>query len=555
MCTTMIFTRGAMADGSMVVTHSDDDELSDQRVVRVPGARHKRGAKRPILPENYNYPRLKVDDRGEYYRMPDWAEATQPIGHIPQVARTYAYFDGNYGIMNEAGLMMGECTNGARCKPAYVTAEQAKREKKHIRLFYTSELSRIALERHASARPAVEEMGRLVDEYGYYGMGETLLVADAEEAWVFEVCGLPDEKHHSAWVAQRVPDGHVFVAANTFRIREVPGDDPDQLHSKHLHADLKAIGWWDPKKGPLDWLPTISEGEYNHPYYSLRRIWRVMDRVNPDLGLSPWVEGTYTRHYPFSIPVARKLELEQVFDLYRDHYEGTEFDMTKGVAAGPYGDPHRFVGPYDGPQNAPGGGKVTYGAWERAISVFYQGYSFVLQLRPEAPEPARGIMWFAPDVAYTSVFAPFYAAAELPASYQIGNPRKFDRSAAWWLFDFVGNWSRLNFQRMTRVDIRPLQRALEAASIAGVARTDAALGKDPVATMTSFGKDNAAGILRQWSELADMLIAKYSDGYLNQPPEVSEDPIPLGYPAGWLRHTDYARGPTTYAMPLDRDRD
>ena len=44
MCTTMIITKGASADGSMMVAHSDDDELSDQRVIYVPAADHKRAA-------------------------------------------------------------------------------------------------------------------------------------------------------------------------------------------------------------------------------------------------------------------------------------------------------------------------------------------------------------------------------------------------------------------------------------------------------------------------------------------------------------------------------
>jgi len=35
-CTTMIITKGASADGSMMVAHSDDDELGDQRFIRVP---------------------------------------------------------------------------------------------------------------------------------------------------------------------------------------------------------------------------------------------------------------------------------------------------------------------------------------------------------------------------------------------------------------------------------------------------------------------------------------------------------------------------------------
>ena len=554
MCTTMIFTKGATTDGSMVVAHSDDDELSDQRVIRVPAAKHPEGALRPILPESYNYPRLVAKDRGPYYDTPGWP-ITEPIGNIPQAEHTYAYFDGNYGIMNERNLMMGECTNGARYTPKFVTAEMASATGKHIRIFYSSELSRIALERCTSAREAIEQMGDLIDAYGYYGEGETLLVADEDEAWVFEMCALPDETHHSAWVAQRVPDGEIFVTANIFRIRDVSGHDPDQIHSDHLLDDLQAVGWWNPAKGPLDWLPAVSEGEYNHPYYSLRRIWRVMDRVNPDLGLSPWVEGTYTRDYPFSVPVCRKVTMEQIFDLYRDHYEGTEFDLTKGVAAGPYGDPHRFVGPYDGKQNeADNGKRKMAGAWERSISVFYMGYAYALQVRPSVPEPAKGLMWFAPDVAYTSVFAPFYArCSNLPESYQIGNPRELDRKAAWWVFDFVANWSRLNFQRMTQVDILPLQRDLEAQSLAAIREADdrvTGVREESVNDLTKCGQENAAAILQRWSELGDELIAKYSDGYINRPPDNRKDAIAIGYPTPWLSHTDYAAGPISYTMPI-----
>lgn len=551
MCTTMIITKGATADGSMVVTHSDDDELSDQRVVYVPAADHPKGSKRPVLKESYDYPRLVRKDRGPYYDTPGWP-ASDPIGEIPQVKHTYAYFDGNYGIMNEHNLMMGECTNGAKCQPKYVSAKEADQTGKHIRLFYSSELSRVALERCKTARAAIELMGKLIDTYGYYGEGETLLVADEQEAWVFEMCSLPSEQFHSAWVAQRVPEGEMFVAANTFRIREVPSAQYEQICSSHLIDGVIAAGWWDPKDGPVDWLRAVSAGEYNHPYYSLRRVWRVFDRANPDLGLSPWVEDGYTTDYPFSIAPNRKLKLEAIFDLYRDHYEGTEFDLTKGVAAGPYGDPHRFVGPYDGNQNDVSKHVDAGGAWERAISVFYQGYSFVLQIRPEAPKPAKGVMWFAPDVSYTSVFAPFYAGcSDLPASYQIGNPRKYDRAAAWWIFDFVGNWSRLNFQRMTQVDIIPMQRQLETEAMAALAQTDRLIAKhrkDATRLMTEFGEASAAHILQRWTELGETLIAKYSDGYINPPADMRESAIAIGYPASWLRRTNYAQGPTSYQM-------
>ena len=143
MCTTMIITRGATANRSMVVTHSDDDELSDQRVIFVPAVDHAPGATRRVLAEAYDYPRMVRPERAPGYATPGWPE-TQPIGEIPQATHTYAYFDGNYGIINEHNLMMGECTNGARFQPDYLSVADAEKTGDKPRLFYSSELSRIA---------------------------------------------------------------------------------------------------------------------------------------------------------------------------------------------------------------------------------------------------------------------------------------------------------------------------------------------------------------------------------------------------------------------------
>ena len=288
-CTTMIITPGASKDGSMMVTHSDDDELGDQRLIYVPSKLQE--GERKIFGDAYLYPRIVTDDRGPAYNTEGYPQTTplttisykeiwKILGH--EQLNSYAYFDGNYGIMNEKNLMMGECTNGANYEP---DANAKRSSGKPQRLFYSSELSRIVLENCATARDAIKLMGGLIDKYGYYSTGETLLVADEKEAWVFEMCALPDSTYHSAWVAKRVPNGEYFVAANTFRIRDIIKNDPDNFqYSKLLIPGLKKLKWWDEKKqGTVDWLRAVSPGEYNHPYYSLRRIWRNMDRVNPDL--------------------------------------------------------------------------------------------------------------------------------------------------------------------------------------------------------------------------------------------------------------------------------
>ena len=563
-CTTMIITKGASADGSMMVTHSDDDELGDQRVIRVPSLLQK--GSRAIYTELYRYPRINTKDRGNYYFI-DGYPLTPILYEIPyediwkllgrKTEKSYAYFDANYGIMNEANLMIGECTNGANYQPeANVMASKGN----PLRIFYTQELSRMALENCSSAREAVKFMGALIEKYGYFSTGETLLVADEDEAWVMEMCALPDDKYHSAWVAKRVTDGEFFVAANEFRIRTLEKDNPEYfMYSYMLEPGLKKSGWWDvAKDGPIDWLRAVSPGEYNHPYYSLRRVWRVMDRVNPDLGLSPWVNDGYTTAYPFSIKPKEKLRAHDIFALYRDHYEGTEFDMTKGIAAGPYGDPHRFIGNYDGNQNNISKDKEIVGAWERSLSIFYQGYTYVCEVNPNKPDLTKGVMWFGPDVSYTTVFSPFYSkVSDLPASFQTGGPQQFSNEAAWWAYNFVNNWSRLNFQLITNADIKPLQKKLEKKSRIIVSEMESKIAnfdyENSIKYITESCMANGNNDIERWWGLATEIVAKYSDGYINLPdrkyatPEINPTRN-VGYPSLWLFKTNYKEGPTSYRM-------
>ena len=257
-CTTMLVTKGASADGSVIVAHSDDSELFDQRLVYVPAADHKPGSLRPVYydaaslgsrPQYHAYVlrRYVGTHRGPTYRDPNQPQSI-PIGAIPQVAHTYAYFDGSYAIMNEHQLMFGECTDGTKIQPEPVPGKL---------IFYSAELSRVAAERCTKAREAVELIGHLIETYGYYGTGETLPIGDTEEGWIMEMAPSP-EGTGGLWVAKKVPDGEVFVAANELRIREVDPDDPDMLYSSNLHAIAEKHGWWRPKDGKLDWLRTVS---------------------------------------------------------------------------------------------------------------------------------------------------------------------------------------------------------------------------------------------------------------------------------------------------------
>lgn len=334
-CTIFAVTPGASENGTMYVGHTNDGVGPDWRniddivLTYVPAADHAAGATRAVSFD----PNSGSDAAGKKS-----GNATGLVlGEIPQVPHTYAYYTASYAMMNEHQLLSAECTDYAKVE---LDAEEGRR------IFYSSELSNVALERCTTARDAVELVGDLIDTYGYYGTGETLIFADPEEAWVIEMCSSPTGTG-GLWAAEKIPDGEVFVAGNEFRIRTLTEGDPDLLHAADLFSVAEEHGLWSPSEGDFDWLEATSFGEYSHPYYSLMRVWRIQDRLAPSLNLSPYVEDSYTTALPFTFAPDTPVNRTTALSLFRDHYEDTEFDLTAGVAAGPFGNPYRYLGPAD----------------------------------------------------------------------------------------------------------------------------------------------------------------------------------------------------------------
>jgi dipeptidase len=541
-CTNILVTKKASVDGSVIVAHIDDDEVGDNRIVYVPAKEHNKGSTRPVFKHTSVYPRYVGTDRGPAYNIKDYPN-TKPIGFIEQVEHTYAYYDSNYALMNEHQLSFGEAT----------AASNYYYESSKDRLLDSGELARIALERCTKAKEAIILMGELAEKYGYYGWGEILLVGDTEEGWIFEICPTPEGKS-ALWVAQKVKDGEVFVDANMFKIRDVKKDDHDMLFSTNLFDIANREKWLD-ENNNLDWLKSTSPGEYNHPYYCLRRVWRLQTKINPKLNLSPWVEGPYTKEYPFSIKTEKKLSCYDVINLLRDHYEGTEFDLTKGIASGPFGDPNRYTGDYDLEYNQAGKKKVSLplnGAWERPISVFYEGYTHVKQSRGYLPDAIGGVCWIGLDTCYTNCFMPFYpGCGTLSNSIQYYSPHKFDEKTAFWAFNFVANWACLKYEYMKK-DILKKQRFIELKEFKNQKKVESLalklFKKDPKKAkeyLVDYCNNNCEHVLEKWWDLAKFLIIKYTDGYINIP-KVAEN---VGYPKWWRDDVGYTNGPKSYKNP------
>lgn len=502
-CTSVLVTKSASADGSVMTTHSCDGNY-EFRLHWVPGRNTKPGTMMPVYRGGGN-----GRERDQAVKVTE----------IPEAEKTFARFDSAYPFMNEKQVAIGETTIGG------------KRELENDEgLFDIMALERLALERASTAREAIDLMGRTAYQYGYHGAGECLTVIDKNEAWMFEVFGAGPAGKGAVWAARRIPEGEVGVSANRSRITTLDLKDKDHYMAPENVSSLAVeMGWWNPESGQ----EFVFNKAYSDPpgYYNTRREWRALSILAPSLHLDPW-----DKNVPFSVKPDRKVTVQDLMRIHRDSYEGTEFDMTKGLAAGPFRSPNRWSTQIQPP--------AGYLGWERSIAIFRCAYCVILQCRGWLPDPIGGLAWFAEDDPKTSCFVPLYAGiTRVPQSLELGGRDKFERESAWWAFNFVANWAELKFSYMIE-DIRNQYSAMEEGyfkqqpEVEGRAlelfRQKPELAQ---AFLTDYSCTTAQRAVDDWWKLSDTLIAKYSDGYINLP----RTGRTAGYPKEWLDAVGYGK--------------
>jgi dipeptidase len=500
-CTSIPVGKDASADGGTLTSHSCDGHYEYQIHV-VSGRTFARGTMRPIM---------KGGGFGQ-----DRPQARK-VGEIPEVEQTLTRYDAAYSFMNEKQVGIGETTIGGR-------RELFNDEG----LFDIMELERVALERASTAREAIRIMGELAEQYGYGDGGECLTVIDPKEAWQFEIFGAGPIEKGAVWAAKRIPDGEVGVSANHSRITTLDLKDPDNaMGSATMMKVAEELGLW--KQGD----PFVFRKVFDTPASlgSTRREWRVLSTLAPSAHLDPW-----ELDLPFSVKPDRKVTPQDLMRLHRDSYEGTEFDMTKGPAAGPFGNPNRFGTGMRPPEG--------YMGWERPISIFRCSYATVIQSRGWLPAWIGGLVWFAEDDPKTSVYVPLYAGAtKLPESVQIGSRAAVDRKSAWWAFDFLSNWANLRWNAMFK-DIRAHGDAIEKGFFdqqAEVEKKAAELYKQNPAKareyLTDYTDTMVQKTVEEWWRFSDVMIAKYNDGYITENGHEQS----VGYPRDWLEMVGFGK--------------
>lgn len=478
-CTNFLVTKGASKDGSTMITYTADSFNLYGELYYYPAAKYPEGT----LLDIYEW------DTGKY------------LGKIKQARETYNVV----GNMNEYQVVIGETTYGGRSELV---------DSKGI-MDYGS-LMYIALQRAKTAREAIQIMTELAAEYGYYSSGESFSIADPNEVWIMEMIGKGPGNKGAVWVAMKIPDGYVSGHANQSRITQFSLNDPQNvLYAKDVIPFAREKGYFTGKDSEFSFSDAYAPLEFGGVRFCDARVWSLFRRVNASADkYITYIRGESLDRMPLYIKPERKLSVEDVMSLMRDHYEGTELDMTVGVAAGTYKMPYRWrplVWDYEG---------QSYFN-ERPISTPQTGFSFISQSRSWLPREVGGLLWFGVDDTYMTVYVPLYASIiKMPPNFKqgVGSLSQFTWDAAFWVFNFVSNFVYPRYSIMIN-DVVKVQNELEGMFLSRqeeIERKALSLskisGRDAIEFLNNYSSEMADMTVKRWKELSEFLVLKYMDG-------------------------------------------
>ncbi|MBN2070272.1 MAG: C69 family dipeptidase [Candidatus Krumholzibacteriota bacterium] len=494
-CTCILVGKKASVDGSVTTSHTCDSRIDRTWLEAVGEGKYRQGAVCGVY-SGLRFMRFPGDTAGVVLKK-----------EIPQVEKTYAYLNSSYPCMNQFQLAIGESTFGGR-------PELRNRDA----VFSCEELCRFALERAKTCREAIAIIGELVAEYGYNDGGECLMFSDKNEIWHFEIIGCGSDRIGAVWAAQRIPDDHIGVSANASRIMEIdPEDTGNFMVSANIYEVAIANGWYDPGSGEPFRFCYVYAPEGRTSMAARRREWRVFDLLAPSLRLDPNSEN-----YPISVKPDTLVSVRQIMDVFRDTFEGTEFDMTKfmyveddkgNFVKSPYANPFMH---YDMmPLMKINGGWGRMG--ERCIARYYCTYITITQSRDWLPDPVGGLVWFGWDNPAMTAFVPLYCGiGDLPDTWKLSGRQAFDRDCAWWGFNRVADLAAQKWGEM-RVDVDSVRTSLEDEAFAAIENVEKKAielyGKNPEKAkkyLTGYSTGFAQKATEAYWQLGDHLWWKYT---------------------------------------------
>ena len=479
-CTNFLVGKKASADGSVFISYSADSYGMSGFVAHFPAAYHPEGAMRDI----YEW------DSGKY------------LGQIPEARRTYNVL----GNINEYQVAIAETTFGGRDELVDTAG-----------IMDYGSMIYIALQRSRTAREAIDVMTSLVAEYGYCSSGESFSIADPDEAWILEMVGKSGKEKGAVWVAVRIPDDCISAHANQARIRKFDMNDKENVrYSADVVEFARKMGYYNGCDKDFDFAAAYCPADFGGLRYCDARVWSFFNMFGAEdmTKYLPWAQGDPTAEpMPLYMKPKAPVSLQDMQRGMRDHYEGTPFDVTTDLGAGPFNMPYR-----PSPLSFKVDGKEYFN--ERPISTFQTAFTFVAQLRSWLPDAVGGVMWFGTDDANMVVFTPVYCCATMvPDCYKecYADPLEFSWKSSFWVFNWVSNMIYPKYS-MVIEDMRALQNSLESSiyeqSKAVEQEALAVIGTSPkyaVEILTDFTCNSAENTLAAWQKFGEKVIVKYND--------------------------------------------
>ncbi|MBR2424658.1 MAG: C69 family dipeptidase [Tidjanibacter sp.] len=483
-CTNLIVTRGASTDGSVMVSYAADSHQLYGALYHTPAGKFKKGSL------------LKVHE---------W-DTSRYLGEIAQVEKTYS----TIGNMNEHQLIIGETTFGGRHE-----LEDPKGGIDYGSLIY------ITLQRAKTAREAIDVIVDLANTYGYASSGESFSIADKEEAWIMELIGKGPEQKGIVWVARRIPDGYISAHANQARISTFPLNDPENcLYAEDVITFAREKGYFSGADEDFSFCAAYAPLDFSAMRGCEARVWSFFRRFaegmdiyedyalghNPNNPMPLWVKPT------------KKLSPKDVFDMMRDHYEGTVMDMTTDLGAGGSKCPYRW---------RPMGFEVDGVEYvnERAIATQQTGFWFVAQARKQLPDPIGGVIWFGTDDAATSPLTPIYCGSTaVPEclSEETADILTYSDRSMFWVTNRIAQFAYLRYDYIG-AEVRKVIDEWENDQLLKVQIADEQLSRKTMGGMkkaaTKFSVRTAQELWSKWSDLDDYLMVKYIDGNIKKQDE------------------------------------
>lgn len=480
-CSNFIVGKKASVDGSVMCSYSADDYGMFQYLCHYPAAKHAKGEMRKIY---------------------DW-DTNKYHGEIPEAAETYNVI----GNINEWQVTIGETTYGGREEMVDSTG-----------IMDYGSLIYVALQRSKSAREAIKVMTTLANTYGYNSEGETFTICDPKEAWIMEMMGKGVGSKGAVWVALLIPDDAICAHANQSRIGKFNmKDKKNVMYAKDVVSFARSKGWFKGKDADFSWKMAYAKPDFSGRRFCDARAWAMLNHF---YDMSPYLDWALGKNpdaqdMPLWVVPNKKVSVQDVENVMRDHYEGTPLSVADGsdIGGGIWEMPYRPT-----PLMYKVDGKQYFN--ERPVSTQQSGFVFVSQMRSWLPREIGGVFWFANDDANMAAFTPVYCSmTERPECYNTPgvDALHFSKKNAYWVCNMTSNmvYPRYSLMFPTLKEVRDSLTNSYFAAQAGVEKKAQELyAQNPQAAvkyLNGYSVEKAQQMLARWNQLFEFMVVKYND--------------------------------------------